>query len=155
MVRWSGQNTLDLTKEEAKPIKASLDEIAGHYVADFPPTPAAVTNACVVQHSAGDGMGDNRSVLTVVTEGAPLTTDEYKLQLDEFTRKVADFDKGKLESFINNRVAFVIDDLTTEASLKRKLHSVPLMKEKRRNMFAHDEMCSRGVMCSSAGQVGC
>ena len=98
MAKSSGQNTFDLTTEEAKSIKASLDDIAGHYVADFPPTPAAVTNAGVVRHSAGDGLGDNRSVLTVVTEGAPLTTDEYKLQLDEFTRKTADFDKGKLES---------------------------------------------------------
>jgi len=61
------------------------------------------------------------------------------------SRKVADFDKWKLESFINNRVAFVIDDLTTEGSLKRKLHSVPLMKEKRRKIFVHDEMCARGV----------
>ena len=120
MAKSSGQNTLDLTTEEAKPIKASLDEIAGHYAADFPPTPAAVTNAGVVRHSAGDGLGDNRSVLTVVTEGAPLTNDEYKQQLDEFTRKVADFDKGKLEAFINNRLAFVVDDLSAEVSLKQK-----------------------------------
>ena len=120
MAKSSGQNTLDLTTEEAKSIKASLDEIAGHYAADFPPTPAAVTNAGVVRHSAGDGLGDNRSVLTVVTEGAPLTNDEYKQQLDEFTRKVADFDKGKMEAFINNRLAFVVDDLSTEVSLKQK-----------------------------------
>ena len=139
MAKSSSQNTLDLTTEEAKSIKASLDEIAGHYVADFPPIQVAV-NAGVVRHTV-----ESSSVLTVVTEGAPLTTDEYKLQLDEFTRKVADFDRVKLESFINNRVAFVVDDLATEGSLKRKLNSVPLMKEKRRNIFVHDEMCARGV----------
>ena len=145
MAKSSSQNTLDLTTEEAKSIKASLDEIAGHYVADFPPTQVAV-NAGVVRHTV-----ESSSVLTVVTEGAPLTNDEYKVQLGEFTRRVADFDKATLEAFINNRVAFVIDDLTTEGSLKRKLHSVPLMKEKRRKNFVHDEMCARGVMCSNAG----
>ena len=147
MAKSSSQNTLDLTTEEAKPIKASLDDIAGHYVADFAPTPAAVTNAGVVRHN----VESDSSVLTVVTEGAPLTNDEYKLQLAEFHKKVADFDKAKLESFINNRVAFVVDDLATEGSLKRKLNVVPLMKETRRKVFVHDELCARGVVCSSAG----
>ena len=139
MAKSSSQNTLDLTTEEAKPIKASLDEIAGHYVADFPPTQVAV-NAGVVRHTV-----ESSSVITVVTEGAPLTNDEYKLQLAEFTKRVADFDKAKLESFINNRVAFVVDDLATEGSLKRKLNVVPLMKETRRK-------CARGgLICRSAG----
>ena len=139
MAKSSSQNTLDLTTEEAKSIKASLDEIAGHYVADFPPIQVAV-NAGVVRHTV-----ESSSVLTVVTEGAPLTHDEYKLQLADFQKRVADFDKAKLEAFINNRVAFVVDDLATEGSLKRKLNSVPLMKETRRKVFVHDEMCARGV----------
>ena len=60
MAKSSSQNTLDLTTEEAKSIKASLDEIAGHYVADFPPTQVAV-NAGVVRHTV-----ESSSVLTVV-----------------------------------------------------------------------------------------
>ena len=131
MAKSSVQNTLDLTTDEAKTIKASLDEIAGLYAADFPPTPAAVTNGGVVRHSAGDGLGDNPSVLTVVTEGAPLTNDEYKVQLEEFTRKVADFDKGKLEAFINNRLAFVVDDMSTEVCIPKAKNKIKHKKIKK------------------------
>ena len=77
MVRSSvgGHNTLDLTADEARPIKASLDEIAALYVVDFPAIPASTPG--VVLHSATTegGAGGNESVLTVGTHDAPLTSD--------------------------------------------------------------------------------
>jgi len=138
-----GHNTLDLTADVAKYIKVSLDEIAALYGADFPPIPASTPG--VVQHTAstGGGAGDNAPVLTVVTQGAPLTPDEYKLQLDEHHKTIAEFDRNKLDAFVNNRLALVVDTLETMPSLKRKLSSVPLMNEKRRKVFVHDEMCAK------------
>jgi len=147
MVKSSGgsHRTLDLTSDEAKLIKTSPDEITALYLADFPVLPST-SKPGVVTHSTPhlDGAENNQAVLTVVTQEAPLTEEEYKLQLNEHQTSVAEFERMKLDAYVTNRVAIVTDTLTTNEGLKRKLQQVPLMAEKKRKLFVHDEMCANG-----------
>ena len=60
-----------------------------------------------------------------MTQEAPLTEEEYKLQLNEHQKSVAEFERMKLDAYVTNRVAIATDTLTTNEGLKRKLQQVP------------------------------
>ena len=135
MAKTMVQGRLDVSTEAAKPIKTMIDNVLRAYADDFP-KPAVVTSPAINTW--------NDEELTVVTS-TPFTDVEYAIQLKAYEQKVADHEKLKTDSYINSRLQLLVDKKEDMNRLKRKMSGLPVLGEKKRKLFVHDEMCAKSV----------
>ena len=140
MARTMVLGRLDLSTDAAKPIKAILDNLLNAYADDFPKPPAADPSPAVITHNTTN----NEEPLTVLTS-KPFTQDEYNMQLKAYQQNVADYEKNKCDVYIRSRVEILVDKKEDMNRLKRKMTSLPVLTEKKRKLFVHDEMCAKAV----------
>ena len=144
MAKTMVQGRLDLCTDAAKPIKVMIDNLLNAYADDFPKPPAGdptgTHKMAVITHE----MANNEAELTVLTS-KPFTEVEYDMQLKAYQQKVANHEKLKTESYIKNRLEVIVDQKEDMSRSKRKMNGLPVLGEKKRKLFVHDEMCAKAV----------
>ena len=81
----------------------------------------------------------HNNLLAVQVESAMLDEDEYKEKLAQWNEDVAAYVDRTLENFCQAHLVLVVDDQKDTEKMMKKIQPLPLLKEKKRKLFLHDE----------------
>ena len=132
---------LDLSTAAANPINRVIAHIGTLYKSDFPPeiTPES---SKLLQHALTPGLGSSDSV-SVRMQAEELSEADYANRLEVWNGLVAKHAEREYSSFINDRIAWVVDDLTDPVRVGRKCEKVNILRENKRKLYLWNESISK------------
>ena len=133
----AGGHTLDLTASAAVLLNKQIKDIQQNYDDEFrvAASPTEPQPQVLIHNNS----------LAVQVDAPPLDEGSYKEKLAEWNLQVDGYVDAALDSFVQSHVALLVDDLSDTDRLKRKAAGLPLLKEKKRKLFLHDDCVASQV----------